>query len=463
MTLQQFLLILRARADVALFTLIATVLTTIVVSLLLPKQYTASTAVVVDVKSPDPVAGMVLPGLVAPGYMATQVDIINSERVALRVVELLKMDQDPGIREQWVEATGGRGKLDVWVAGLMKRRLEVRPSRDSNVIEIRFTGNDAAFSAAVANAFAQAYIDVNLELKIEPARHYATWFEEQTRLVRDKLETAQRSLSAYQQKTGIVASDERVDHETAKLNEISSQLTALLPETADSRSKRDAGNSETLAEVMQSPVINALKADIARLDAKLQESSVNLGRNHPQTQRTESEIAAMKARLDAETRRITAAIATTYQVGRQKEKALRGAMDMQKTRVLELNRQRDELSVLRREVESAQRAFEAVSQRAAQTRLESLSIQTNVVTLNPAAEPFEPSHPRVLLNVLVSVFLGSLLGVAFALLLELRDRRIRSPADLAEAVDAPLLAAVASGAPPSPRGWPAPGRAAAAA
>ena len=50
-----------------------------VISLLLPKQYTANTSVVVDVKSPDPIAGMVLPGLASPAYMATQIDIINSE------------------------------------------------------------------------------------------------------------------------------------------------------------------------------------------------------------------------------------------------------------------------------------------------------------------------------------------------------------------------------------------------
>ena len=71
MTLQQFLLILRARYKVVLYILLFTVIATLIVSLLLPKQYTAGTAVVVDIKSPDPVAGMVLPGLTSPTYMAT--------------------------------------------------------------------------------------------------------------------------------------------------------------------------------------------------------------------------------------------------------------------------------------------------------------------------------------------------------------------------------------------------------
>jgi succinoglycan biosynthesis transport protein ExoP len=66
MTLSQFLLILRARYKIALLTLLLVVSTTLVVSLILPKEYTANAAVVVDVKSPDPLVGMVLPGSLTP-------------------------------------------------------------------------------------------------------------------------------------------------------------------------------------------------------------------------------------------------------------------------------------------------------------------------------------------------------------------------------------------------------------
>ncbi|MDP2707232.1 MAG: Wzz/FepE/Etk N-terminal domain-containing protein, partial [Burkholderiales bacterium] len=92
MNLQQFLLILRARYKLVILTLLGTVMATLVVSLILPKEYTATTSVVVDVKSPDPIIGMMLPGMTTPGYMATQIDIIQSDRVAQRVVTLLKFD-----------------------------------------------------------------------------------------------------------------------------------------------------------------------------------------------------------------------------------------------------------------------------------------------------------------------------------------------------------------------------------
>jgi succinoglycan biosynthesis transport protein ExoP len=443
MTLQQFLLILRARYRLALLAFVVTVATTVVVSLMLPKQYTASAAVVLDVKSPDAVTGMVLQGMMAPGYMATQIDIINSDRVAKAVVKLLKMDTSPVIQGQWQEATLGKGQLVDWLANLLQKNLDVKPSRESNVIIINYTGADPEFSAALANAFAQAYIDVNLDLRLAPARQYAAFFEEQTKTAREKLETAQAALSTYQQQNGITSADERMDFETAKLNETSSQLTGVQGQTTDSQSKRNSAKSDTIAEVMQSPLVNGLKSDIARLEAKLNESNVNLGKNHPQTQRAETELATLKTQLDAETRKITSSIETTYQVSKQREAQLQGALGAQKAKVLVLNKQRDELNVLRRDIESAQRTFEVVSQRAAQTNLESQANQTNIAVLNPATAPSDPSKPRVFLNILVSIFLGTLLGVGLALVLELAQRRVRSTEDLVEALELPVLGAIA--------------------
>ena len=444
MTLQQFLLILRARWKIALLAFALTVATTVVVSMLLPKQYTASAAVVVDVRSPDPVSGLMLQGMMAPGYMATQVDIINSDRVAQAVVKGLGMENSPAIQAQWREATQGKGQLRDWLASLLQKSLDVKPSRESNVISINYTGADPDFAAAVANAFAQAYIDVNLDLRVAPARQYATFFDEQTKTAREKLEKAQQALSDYQQQNGITSTDERLDFETAKLNETSSQLTGVQGQTTDSQSKRNSTKADTLAEVMQSPLVNGLKADIARLEAKLTESKVNLGANHPQIQRTESELGALRAQLDAETRKITSSIETTYQVSKQREAQLQGALATQKARVLVLNKQRDELNVLRRDIESAQRAFEIVSQRASQTNIESQTNQTNIAVLNPAIAPPDPSKPKVFLNVLVSIFLGGLLGVGLALVLELTNRRVRSTEDLVEALELPVLGAISS-------------------
>jgi succinoglycan biosynthesis transport protein ExoP len=117
---------------------------------------------------------------------------------------------------------------------------------------------------------------------------------------------------------------------------------------------------------------------------------------------------------------------------------------VQKIKVLLLNKQRDEMNVLRRDIESAQRAFEIVSQRASQSTIESQSNQTNLALLNPAVAPIYPSRPRIFINILVSIFLGSFLSLGLVLMLELKNRILRSEADLLEILELPVLGSIMS-------------------
>lgn len=443
MNLQQFLLILRARHKLVLLMLFVTVSATLAVSLLLPKQYVAASSVVLDVKSPDPVVGMYLPAMSMPGYMATQVDVMNSDRVAQRVVRMIRLAEDPEVKSQWQAATGGKGNIAVWLATRLRRGLDVKPSRESNVINISYTAADPVSAATNANAFAQAYIDTTIELKVEPAKQYARWFEAQGKLLRENLEKAQSRLSELQQRKGILASDERLDIETAKLNELSTQLTAVQGQTTDAQSKQRSGSaSGSLPEVVQNSLITNLKVDIARMEAKLQDVGGNLGRNHPQYQRMESELAELKRKLASETQYITSGFSASRIVGRDREAALHAAIERQKKKLLEMKRQRGELDVLQREVDAAQKAFEAVAQRFNLANLESQSTQTNAAILTSALEPARHSSPKITLNVLVSILLGSLLGVGAAFLLEFLDRRVRSDDDLTESLELPVLGTV---------------------
>ncbi len=440
MTLHQFFLILRARFRIALLVTVGAIALALLVSLLLPRTYTAQTSVLVDVRTPDPVIGAaVLQGQVAPSYMATQVDIISGERVAQRVVAMLQLDQDPELREQWQRATDGRGSLVAWIATGLQRGLDVHPARESNVINIVYKGRDAEQVARVANAFAQAYLDTNLALRTEPAKVYAEWFDDQAKALRARLEEAQARLSDYQQRAGLVSGDERLDHETTRLAELSAQLTQVQGQNTEVQSKRSQ-RGDTVAEVMQSSVITSLKTDISRQEAKVREAGAYLGPNHPQLQRLQSELAGLRAQLSAEVGRINTSIDTAWRVGQQRERELQSAVAAQKSRVMMLNKQRDELNVYRRDVEAAQRAYEEVSKNANQSRLQSLSNQTNVVRLDAAAVPLEPSSPRTRLNLLLAAFGGALLGIGVALLLELANRRVRSAEDIALALDLPVLA-----------------------
>jgi len=112
----------------------------------------------------------------------------------------------------------------------------------------------------------------------------------------------------------------------------------------------------------------------------------------------------------------------------------RDAVAAQKTKLLELNRHRDELGVLMKEVDNAQHAYEAASQRYTQTNMESQTNQTNIAILSPAIPPLSPSFPKLRLNVALAIVVGTMLGVGFALVRELLDYRVRGAEDLTGSV-----------------------------
>lgn len=139
---------------------------------------------------------------------------------------------------------------------------------------------------------------------------------------------------------------------------------------------------------------------------------------------------------------MVSSLGTTSRVNVQRESEIKAALEAQKRRVLALKAERDQIAVLQRDVENAQRAYDLVTQRLAQTNLESQTQQTNVVVLTPAVAPLEPSSPKVLLNTALAIFLGSLLGVGAALVLELMDQRVRGEEDLARIPGMPVLGVI---------------------
>jgi succinoglycan biosynthesis transport protein ExoP len=190
MSFTQFLSILRARWMISLAVFVTLVTATLVVSLMLPKKYTAVASIVVDAK-PDPLSAGLYSGGLNASIIATQMDVINSDRVAYKVVRNLKLTENAAIREQWLAASNGEGSIEQWLSDVFQKSLEVKPSRESNVISVAYKAADPRFAAGLANAFVQAYLETNLELRVEPAKQFSSFFESRAKESRDAVEKAQ--------------------------------------------------------------------------------------------------------------------------------------------------------------------------------------------------------------------------------------------------------------------------------
>lgn len=374
MNFTQYLLVLAARKWIILGTLLLTVLTTTVVTYLLPKQYTATASLVVNMKTKDPLTGQILPVQLLPGYLTTQVDIIKSQRVALTVVHDLKLASNPVTQSLFMKDTKGRGDIHDWLAGLLLKRVVAKPLPRSSIVNVSFSAQTPRFAAVAANAFVKAYIATNLELQKAPEDQTVTWLNQQIDRIGDHLKKAQLALAEYQRTHGIVGT----------------------------------GRGGT---------VQNLRVLLIQSEAKLAQLAQTLGKNNPRYQRALAEVGVLRERLNK---------------AANIESAAPGAKGAKQSG--------ENGTLLQRNVDNYQRMYNAAMERYGSATMEAAYNQTDISPLTAAVVPLNPSWPKPALNISISAVLGLMLGIAFALLAEMIDRRVRSGQDIVTEVMVPVLA-----------------------
>jgi uncharacterized protein involved in exopolysaccharide biosynthesis len=377
--LKLFLQIIKARLWIIALILLGTIATAAVVTLQTPSSYTAVTTVVLDVQGKGPFDPVGASRNLATGYQATQVDIIESRSVALRVVDLLTPASKAAAIKLYLspeDAQLGDKVIRPMLAGTFQDGLNVRPAGASQVLSLEFSSENPNLAAEIADAFAKAYTDVSLELQVKPARRNARWFDGQLKDMRARLEEKQRLLTAYQRDRGIVSIDERLDVENRRYQELATALVVAQTNRYDVESRQ-------------------------------------LGRQHPE-----------------------------YLRAIDRERSVQASLNRQKQKVLEIQQQRDELNLMVRELENSRTVYDQALQQFNQSTMQSQFTGTNVAILSKAALPASPSSPNIPENMTLAVLLGLVLGFGVAFLLEVLNRRIRISEDLSQGLGVPVLASL---------------------
>ena len=447
MDFSQFLLALRARRKAFMLALVATIVAALAVAFVMPKKYVGQATLIVDARDEQAIVPSRSSVSISTraAYVATQIELVQSGRVATQVAKDLNLAQNPELREAWQDDTGGVGPIDVWIGNLLLQKLKVNNSA-SNLITVEYSAKDPKVAASIANGFAKAYLDTALELRTEPSREAAEWFDEQLKGLRRDMTQTQSKLTGFQKEKGILGVDERMDIEYARLAEISTQLNSQKNATYDAqvRAKQasemlQSGAAAELPEVLSNSYIITVKAALQAAEARLEEQSQVMGANHPVYQRTAAEVQGLKERLALETKKVIAGLGNTATQGTKREAELKAAYDAQQDRIMKMKDTRVELAVLTRDVDNAQKAYDAALGRFTQMKLESRVRQTNLAMLTPAIEPLKPAAPKVGIIFGLAILLGGLLAAGVVYLLEMIDRRVRSRSDLEARLALPTL------------------------
>lgn len=429
------------RARIRLFASIVTitVLAALAVSLIVSKTYIARVSILVDGKFEQSLSSSHLwQDRERAGYLQTQVDIITSPKVAGRVIGDLKLDENAELRQEF-EESGSAATFKEWMTERLLKLLKIDTS-ESSIIYLAFSAKDPVFAAQVANAFAKAYIDTVLEMRVKPLQQTSEWFDEQLKGLRENMDQAHRRLTEFQQRNRIVSADENYDFENIQLADLANQVTSIRSYGNGGRTRGDHGAAPgRLSSSHTSPAIENLKAALIRSEARLQELSAELGSRHPQYLRQSAELASLRDRMNAEVSALAANAEAAARREQQRKQQLLGAMEAQRDRVLSHKEARNQLGALHNDVAIAQRTYDAAMQRFMASKIESRASLANVSVFNEALPPTRPARPRLTLNLILALAIGMLLGLAAVHLIEASDHRVRLIDDLDGDPNTPLL------------------------
>lgn len=448
MTLYQMLLTLRARRKVAVYCTLGTLLLMLGIGLFQNTVYVASASLVIDAKDPYPVTGVSIPAQLIPGYITTQAEIIASKRVAERVAQQLALENHPYYQQRHaVEAAPGV-PFHSWIGDYLLKKLSVEPSKKTNVITMDFQAPTAALAVDILNAFITAFRQTTVEMRVEPARQSAIWFDDQVHILRQTLAAAQDKLSRFERENYLVAVGDVKDVEAVQLNELTLQSANAAAAGSEYLSKQgrtqallDNGKPvDSLPDVLSNVTIQGMKSDLSREEKRLDEISTNYGSAHPQYVAQRAAVSRLKIAIRTEEARVVNSIAERARMAQQRDKSLQRSIDERMAAVLEMKQKRNELAVLSQEVRDAQRAYDDALQRRNNIRLESQVTQTNILLLDPVKSPTRPARPNFLLNAVIGLFGGMMLGIGLVFVMEALDRRIRSAQDLCIDFAVPVLA-----------------------
>jgi capsular exopolysaccharide synthesis family protein len=464
------------RRWIVLAALAAVILATVAVTLRATKIYSAVCTIIIESSAPRVLDAQQVQDVVETGagatwntrdYFETQIKILTSRAVATRVVERLALASNPaflGIDRVRDPAEQERLRRTRDPVALVQAKLRVDPVKFSRVVRLVVEDRDADLAAAIANAYADAYISESLAVRSSTTRNASDWLQEQLADLEGKLEQTGKALFEFKRRNDIVSTSwedrqtmvsERLqtfNQALAKAGVQRAQLQARAEEIARALAavERDGeAELESLPAVAGNSAILSLKqkyneslVECADLEAKYLEG-------HPTLQACNEKLATMRRSLEGEIRTTLEAARREFDEVSQTERNLRALYEQTKTEAFGFNQYEREYVELKRAYENNQRLYDTVLKRLKDAGLAGMLEMSNVRLLDRARPSLVHVRPDLRKNLLAALVVGLVLGVGLAFAVEALDSSVRTQEHL-EQLGATFLGVI-------PRVQPAPG------
>lgn len=387
-------------------------------------------------------------------YYQTQFRLLQSRALASKVIERLGLLADPefggprppDVVKAALAAPIGQSALLETTITAVESRLAVQWQRNTRLMSVSFDAHRPDLAAQVTNAFAQLYIEQSLQLRYETSSGAASWLGEQMRQQRDKVEEATLQLQKLKEKEGIANIEERRTLVEQKLKDLGGALVDMKKQRLEKEGlytqMRQVRDIEELPEVIRSPVVQALRVDLATLqrqEAQLLERYLD---QHPEVLKVRNQIGETQRRIAAEAQRVVKAAENDYKAALLQERNVEEALEAAKAESLDLSRRGVRYDSLKRELDANQAVLASLASRSKQTDVAQELRATNIQIVDQATPPADPVSPRPIRDMALGLLFGLLVGCGLTFFLDYLDRTVKTPEDVRQHVQAPLLAVV---------------------
>ena len=432
------------------------------ISLIMPFKYAATAQLEIN---PENAAALDVPtGPAAPDAeyavnLATQAAVLQSDTLALQVIEQLKLEEveskrsffqlGPAARSLPLEQSPTRRGR---VLKRFHRNLTVRVIGGTRLIEISYRDRDPALAAAVANQLVNDYLDTYFQTRYNATRQASDWLSKQLAELKNDAEASQQRLTDYQRRAGILGESETNNVVMAKLEELNKQLSAAeanrivkqavwhLAKTGDPELISSVAGTSFVQGVTtpqaQLGLLPTLRAQEAQLKAEIAQTAARTGPNFPKLVQMKTQLGDMQASIAAEVAKIAARAENDYVAAKHAEDMERGLFEQQKQEANKLNDAAVQYGILKREVDASRDLYQGLLGKLKQASVLAGLRSSNIVVIDPARAPAKPSSPNYLLNLALGIALGIVGGIGAALVQDGIDPLVHSP----KAVTGMLLA-----------------------
>jgi len=407
-------------------------------------------------------------------FMTTQVKLLQSRSLAERVIDKLnllnhpvfnpkaadKAPEEDSVFRQW------RHTIKEWFSfgkpspenealeqiqteeGILKTflaNLQVKPERDTTIVNVAFSSTDPEVARDVTNALVQEFVSWQMDKKMQAAGAAKQQLEKQLEVARIRVEKAEEELNRFAQKAGIVSLDSRLNLVYRQLEEVNTALSVAESERVAAESlfqQAESTGAESLPAVMDNKVIQELRQQLAQATGQYEELKAIFMDEYPKVKVLKAKMEEIQRKIDTEQRRIVQALENSYQAALKKEKSLRRAAEEKKALALELNEKATQYKILSREVETSKQIFQSLLERSKEIDANVGAEISNIQVVDYASLPLQPYKPRVKLNLLLALIVGLMGGVGLAFFLEYLDNTVKRIDEISDRFGIPVLGVI---------------------